>query len=194
MQARQRLGFIDDEFVVGMVARFRPEKSHDVFFEGALAAAREIPYLRIVAIGGGPLFDDFRNRYSRELEERRVQMINDVTDVAGYLRAMDVGCLLPAGNEGFSNSVLEKMAVGLPMIVSDVGGNSEAVGNGDNGWVIPPRDTEAFRRALTDIHSDPAKRLRMGQRSRQLVEEKFTLQRMCKEHEALYLSLMKYGS
>ena len=193
-QARERLGFTGDDFVVGTVARFRPEKSYDVFFEGALAAAREVPCLRIVAVGGGPLFEDFRKRYARECAEHRVQIVNDVTDVAEYLHAMDLGCLLPAGNEGFSNSVLEKMAVGLPMIVSDVGGNSEAVVDGDNGRVIPPRDVEAFRRALIAIYSDPAARVKMGQRSRQLVEEKFTLQRMCKEHEALYLSLMNYHS
>ena len=189
-QARERLGFTGDDFVVGMVARFRPEKSYDVFFEGAFAAAREIPRLRILAMGGGPLLEHFRKRYARECAELRVQIINDVTDVAGYLHAMDLGCLLPAGNEGFSNSVLEKMAVGLPMIVTDVGGNAEAVIDGDNGRVIPPRDAEAFRRALIGIYSDPTARAQMGQRSRQLVEEKFTLQRMCEAHAALYLSLM----
>ena len=189
-QARERLGFTGGDFVVGMIARFRPEKSYDVFIEGALAAAREIPCLKILAVGGGPLIEDFRKRYARECAELRLQIINDVADVTGYLYAMDLGCLLPAGNEGFSNSVLEKMAVGLPMIVTDVGGNSEAVVDGDNGRVIPPRNVEAFRRALIAIYSDPAARVKMGQRSRQLVEEKFTLQRMCTEHEALYTSLM----
>jgi glycosyltransferase involved in cell wall biosynthesis len=83
------------------------------------------------------------------------------------------------------------MAVGLPMIVSDVGGNSEAVVHGKNGLVIAPRDVDAFRNALLTVHADRIERLRMGRASRQLVEEKFTLQRMCQEHEALYRSLMK---
>jgi glycosyltransferase involved in cell wall biosynthesis len=193
MHARERLGFAGEEFVVGMVARFRPEKSYEVFITGALQAAAEIPSLRIVAVGGGPLLGEFRNHYARELDQRRVQIVDDVNDVVAYLHAMDVGCLLPARNEGFSNSVLEMMAVGLPLIVTDVGGNSEAVIDQDNGLVIPPRDTDAFRRALLALYSDPTNRLKMGRRSRQLVEEKFTVRRMCKEHEALYLSLMKGG-
>jgi glycosyltransferase involved in cell wall biosynthesis len=147
-----------------------------------------------VAVGGGPLLEQFRKRYASELNERRIQAFDDVTDVAGYLHAMDVGCLLPGSNEGFSNSVLEKMAVGLPLIVSNVGGNAEAVLDGENGLVIPPRDVDAFRRALVAIHSNASTRLRMGQKSRQLVEEKFTLRRMCEAHEALYLSLMKCGA
>ena len=191
--ARERLGFTDGEFVVGMVARFRPEKGHDTLLAGALAAAQGIPGLRILAVGGGPLLEDFRSRFRQQCAERRVQLLDDAADVMAYLHAMDVGCLLPNANEGFSNSVLEKMAVGLPLIVTDVGGNAEAVTDGENGLVIPPRDVEAFRRALLTLYSEPARRLRMGQRSRELVEEKFTLQRMCGEHAMLYDSLMRHS-
>jgi glycosyltransferase involved in cell wall biosynthesis len=190
-QARERFGFTEEEFVVGMVARFRPEKNHDVFFSGALAAAAQIPSLRIVTVGDGTQRAEFANRYARECQERRIQIFGDVADVVTYLHAMDVGCLLPGQNEGFSNSVLEKMAVGLPMIVSNVGGNAEAVAHRKNGLVIPPRDVDAFRDALLALHADRAERLRMGRASRQLVEAKFTLRQMCQEHEALYLTLMK---
>lgn len=190
LQAREHLGFADEDFVVGMIARFRPEKGHDILLAGALAAATDIPSLRILAVGGGPLLEEFRSRFRHECDERRIQLLEDATDVTSYLHAMDVGCLLPNGNEGFSNSVLEKMAVALPLIVTDVGGNAEAVIDGDNGRVIPPRNVDAFRRALLTLHAEPAGRLRMGQRSRQLVEEKFTLQRMCREHVALYSSLV----
>jgi glycosyltransferase involved in cell wall biosynthesis len=86
--------------------------------------------------------------------------------------------------------VLEKMATGLPMVVSDVGGNAEAVLAGENGLVVPPGDAAAFERALLTLHGDPAARMRMARRSRQLVEEKFTLQHMCAEHARLYRSLV----
>jgi glycosyltransferase involved in cell wall biosynthesis len=189
-QARERLGFTAEDFVVGMVARFRPEKSHDVFFAGTLAAAAEIPALRIMTVGDGTRREEFAHRYAHEIQQGRMQIFGDVNDVAPYLHAMDVGCLLPAKNEGFSNSVLEKMAVGLPLIVSDVGGNREAVAHGQNGLVIAARDSDAFRRALIALHADRAERLRMGRTSRQRIEKEFTLQRMCQQHEALYRSLM----
>ena len=59
------------------------------------------------------------------------------------LWALDVGCLTPGSNEGFSNAVIEQMAVGLPMIVTAMGGNAEAVLDGENGYVITPRDATA---------------------------------------------------
>jgi glycosyltransferase involved in cell wall biosynthesis len=86
--------------------------------------------------------------------------------------------------------VLEKMAMGLPMIVTDVGGNAEAVIDGENGIVIPPADADAFCAALIGLHADAQRRLAMGRRSRQLVEERYSLQDMCRNHEMLYRSLM----
>jgi len=188
--ARARLGFTEAEFVVGMIARFRPEKGHDILLRGALSAAAEIRSVRVLAVGGGPRLEDLRASYRGEIERQRIQLLDDATDVTAYLHAMDVGCLLPTANEGFSNSVLEKMAAGLPLIVSDVGGNAEAVLDGENGLVIPPGDAAALRRALVLLHADPARRQEMGRRSRQLAEDRFGLQRMCREHAALYASLM----
>src|SRR5207245_4989930 len=119
----------------------------------------------------------------------KIAFTGDVKDVTPNLKAMDVGCLIPGKNECFSNAVLEKMATGLPMIVSEIGGNAEAVIDGENGIVIPPTDAEAFCAALVRIKSDPAARKAMGRRSRQLVEERYSLQDMGRKHESLYLSL-----
>lgn len=186
---KARLGFAADDFVVGMVAGFRPEKNHDVFFEGALMAMRTIPSLKILAVGSGPLLQKFRERYQDESMRSRIRFTGDVTDVARHIRAMDIGCLIPGGNEGFSNAVLEKMAMGLPMIVSDVGGNAEAVVDGQNGFVIAPGDANGLCDALVNLYVNPEHRLLMGRKSRQIVEEKFSLVRMCNEHEAFYRAL-----
>jgi glycosyltransferase involved in cell wall biosynthesis len=187
---RDRLGFDREDFVVGMVANFRKEKNHDVFFEGAARALRMIPSLKILAVGGGPLLEQFRTFYANDEMGSRIVFTGSTTDVIRYLWAMDVGCLIPGENEGFSNSVLEKMAVGLPLIVSDVGGNAEAVIDHENGFVIEPDNTEAFVKALVAIHADPLTRLHMGARSRELVQERYTLQAMCKSHQTYYCSLV----
>ena len=181
--ARSRLGFDGGDFVVGMVAGFRPEKNYDIFFQGAVKAMTAIPSLKVLAVGGGPLLGHFRALYDIERFRSRIVLTGEAEDVAQYLKAMD------GKNEGFSNAVLEKMATGLPMIVTEVGGNAEAVIDGENGIVIPPVDPQAFRAALVRMHSDPAARLAMGRRSRELVEQRYSLQGMCRKHEALYLSL-----
>jgi glycosyltransferase involved in cell wall biosynthesis len=190
-ESRRRLGITADDFVVGMVAGFRPEKNHDILFDGASRALAAIPTLKILAVGGGPLLDHYRRVAEAGPLRGRVVLTGEVRHVTPYLACMDVGCLVSGSNEGFSNAVLEMMAAGLPMIVTDVGGNAEAVVHGDNGIVIPPLDAAALLRALVDCYSDRARRAAMGRRARQLVKEKFSLQRMCDDHAKLYLSLCK---
>ena len=187
--ARARLSLAADDFVVGMVAGFRPEKNHDVFFEGLLQASPSIPSLKVVAVGAGPLLTKFRERITRTELGPRTLFAGDIADVVPYLWSMDVGCLTPGSNEGFSNAVVEQMAVGLPMIVTDVGGNAEAVVHGENGQVIPPLDANAFAQALIDLHENPVRAVAMGRASRRRVEERFSLDQMCAAHANLYRSL-----
>lgn len=188
-KSRLRLGIDAHDFVIGTVARFRPEKNYDTLFDGASQALATIPSLKILAVGGGPLLQHYRSVVEAGPLRGRVVFTGDVQCVAPYLAAMDVGCLVSGSNEGFSNAVLEMMATGLPMIVSDVGGNAEAVIQADNGFVIPPLDAVALQRALVAIYSEQTRRAAMGHRSHQLVKEKFSLERMCDDHAKLYLSL-----
>lgn len=188
-EARRQFGFEADEFVVGIVAGFRPEKNHEVFFDGLLQTLPSIPNLRVLAVGGGPLLGQFRERLAHTALGSRTVFTGDVADVLPCLWAMDVGCLTPGSNEGFSNSILEQMSVGLPMIVSDVGGNAEAVIDGTSGWVIPPLDSAAVSKALIAAHSDQAGAAAMGRAARKRAQERFSLQRMCAEHAQLYISL-----
>jgi L-malate glycosyltransferase len=187
--ARMRLGFAADDFVVGMVARFRPEKNHQLFLAGLLQAAPSIASLKVLAVGAGPLLEQIRARTAATVLAGRTVFTGDVSEVLPCLWAMDVGCLTSGSNEGFSNAIVEQMAVGLPMIVTDVGGNAEAVVDGENGRVIPPQDTQALARALIELHGNPARAAAMGRASRTRVEGKFSLERMCAEHARLYRSL-----
>jgi glycosyltransferase involved in cell wall biosynthesis len=172
-----------------MVAGFRPEKNHDVFFEGLLQALPSIRGLRVLAVGGGPLLERCRERFAASALGSRSVFTGNVTDVLPCLWAMDVGCLTPGSNEGFSNAIIEQMAVGLPMIVSDVGGNAEAVIDGSSGWVIPPLDSAALCRALIAVYGDQERAASMGRAARTRAQERFSLQRMCAAHAQLYVSL-----
>ena len=187
--ARERLGFAADDFVVGMVAGFRPEKNHEVFFAGLLQAAPSIPSLKVLAVGAGPLLGRLREWTARTELGPRTVFAGEVPEVLPCLWAMDVGCLTSGSNEGFSNAIVEQMAVGLPMIVTDVGGNAEAVSDGENGRVIAPLDAAALSSALIDMHRNPARAASMGRASRTRVEERFSLERMCAQHIRLYRSL-----
>jgi glycosyltransferase involved in cell wall biosynthesis len=189
-EAKTAAGFDGGDFIVGMVAGFRPEKDYAMFFESMLEVMSDRPNVRVLAVGGGPLLAAFRSRSSALGKASRIRFTGDVADVRPLLRAMDVGCLVPSSNEGFSNSVIEKMAVGLPMVVTNVGGNAEAVVEGENGWVIAPRDMHALSAVIKRLHDDPELRRSMGQASRRLAQERFSLETMCRQHEELYASVL----
>lgn len=188
-RARNTLGLADEDFVVGMVANFRPEKTHDALFAATLEARRQIPRLKLLLVGDGPLFERYRAQYGHPGSAVDALFVGAVRDVHAYLHAMDVACLIPGSNEGFSNAVLEDMASGLPLVVSDVGGNAEAVSDGCNGFVIPPGDVGALARALVALHENAGMRREMGRQSRRLVEQQFSLERMWRAHVELYRSL-----
>ncbi len=187
--ARRRLGLGKDDFVLGMVAIMRPEKNHDHLFSAFQQALKTIPHLKLVLVGGGDLFSTYQQYIlSRGLEDK-VVFTGLVSDTRPFLRAFDVACLVPGSNEGFSNAVIEKMAMGLPLIVTDVGGNAEAVINDYNGIVIPPDRPDLLGEAIIRLHDNPQLRRTMGRRSLQRVRKEFTLEKMIRTHEHLYTTM-----
>ena len=187
--ARARLGLESGDAVVGMVAGFRPEKNYEVFFAAAERVVATMPNLRVLAVGTGELLQTFRDRLASSPLGARTIFAGEVTDVRPWLWAMDVGCLTPGSNEGFSNAVIEQMAVGLPMIVTAVGGNAEAVVDGETGRVIAPGDSAAAAAALTSLFADPARLQGMGRAARRRAEEHFSVHGMCAAHARLYAAL-----
>ena len=108
------------------------------------------------------------------------------------LRAADL-FVHPSHQEGFSNAILEAMAAGLPVVACDVGGNPEAVVDGVTGRLVPPRDPTALANAMAEILADPGKGRSMGEAGRQRATEQFSLDRMVREIEEMYESLMLRG-
>ncbi len=190
LKCKKKLGLEGSDFIIGTVAWFRPEKNYAIFFEAVETLSRIIPNLKVVALGDGPLLNTFKELSEIKGFSKFTLFPGGVDDVRPYLNAMDVACLVPGENEGFSNSVLEKMATGLPLVVTDIGGNSEAVVNGYNGIVIPPNDSRALAEAIVDLYNHPEKRKAMGANSRKRVEELFSIEKMVQQYEAYYEKIM----
>lgn len=187
--AKVALGFEADAFVIGMSAWFRPEKDHQLIIDAYLAIAAGAPNARLAFVGGGPLFEHYRDWVKTHGLDARIKFVGAVDDVRGALRSFDVACLVPKINEGFSNSVLEKMAMGLPVIVTDVGGNKEAIAEGVNGYVIAAGARAKLEEHLLSLYMNPGLRERMSAESRRRAEQLFSLNQMIDRHESLYASV-----
>ena len=103
-----------------------------------------------------------------------VEFLGEVTDVPGVLARADI-YVQPSFQEGLPNAVLEAMAMGLPIVATRVSGNEDVVTDGDNGLLVPPGDPDALAAALRTLVADPALAARMGRRSREIVESRFSL-------------------
>ena len=101
----------------------------------------------------------------------------EVSDVRGYLAECHV-FVLPSYREGTPRSVLEAMAMGRPIITTDVPGCRETVVDGENGLLVPPRAVEPLAEAIRRFIDDPKLIERMGQRSREIAEEKFDVDKI----------------
>ncbi len=118
-----------------------------------------------------------------------VRFVGSVADVSPYLIAADIG-VLPSHEEGFSNAILESMAVGLPMVVTAVGGNAEAIRDGEHGRVVPARNAAALAAALGELAGDPVKRRAWGSAARTRVEKQFGIEQCAASYAATYRRLL----
>lgn len=118
----------------------------------------------------------------------RIRFLGERSDVHELLLASDI-FVLPSHEEGFSNAILEAMAAELPIVATDVGGNSEAVEDGISGMIVPPRDPQALAVAIAALLQDERKRHTMGEAARRSLEERFSLQSCLGEYDAMYRAL-----
>ena len=186
---RKELGIPADDFVIGTTAMFRPEKGYDIFLEGIWRLGNDFQNLKVLLIGDGPLYDKITGYCSELGLEHKVIFLGSSQEVAKYLEAMDVFCLI-SKHEGFSNAILEAMAMGKPIIASDVGGNAEAVVHDETGLIIPPNDSQRFAEAVIKMYKNPAMRMIMGKKARMRSEKAFSLDQMVKNHENFYKKIM----
>lgn len=187
---RERLGLREDELVMVKVANLIPYKGHEDLLE-ALAAIRDrLPEDWCLLLAGrGRGFESHLKEKAVALRiGPHVRFLGERHDIPEIFGAADIG-LLCSHHEGFANSILEGMAAGLPMIVTDVGGNGEVVREGETGRIVPPKNPRALGAAIAELALDPELRRRFAIKGRELVEEHFSLPHCIHSYERFYQAL-----
>jgi len=185
---RGELGLRPEHTVAAVVARLEPQKGQDVVIEVADRLCGRFPQLRWMLVGGGSAEPALRAEVARRGLGDRVVFTGFRTDSADLLRAADLSVLVST-KEGLSNTLLESLVAGLPVVASRVGGNAEVVATGA-GLLVPPRDAHALETAVELIAADPAAAARMGARGREHVRREFTVARMVEQTAALWDELL----
>ena len=190
-EARRALG-IEQETLVGViVANLIPYKGHADLIDGLASVAQSLPPgWRVLCAGRD---EGLQLKLEKLVEARglkaNVAFLGERSDVPALLAAADFG-VLSSWEEGFSNVILESMAAGLPMIVTNVGGNPEAVLDGETGLVVAPRNPAALGGAVLRLAQDPKLRRRLGGAGLLRVRNEFSIDSCVEAHESLYERLL----
>jgi glycosyltransferase involved in cell wall biosynthesis len=168
-----------------MIARFDEQKDHETI----LQAFQGLEGAHLDFVGGGPSLDRIRDVARRLGVSDRVRFLGHRDDVAAILARSQIFALISKW-EGFPRSTLEAMRAGLPVVVSDVGGASEAVEEGVTGYCVPRGDVAAVRERLSSLIRDVPRRVQMGRAGRTLYEDKFDIVNMIKSTSKIYSEIV----
>ena len=189
---RKSLGVEHASHVILSVGNVRPVKGFDVLVRTAAIVCKQFPQAAFLIAGH---FHDVP--YSEELLALREELglTNNVlflglrADVNAILPLGDLFCL-PSRSEGLSNALLEAMAHSLPAVATRVGGNPEVVEDGQTGFLVESEDAQAMAEKILVLLKDPALASSMGETGRQMLESKFTVERMVSRLVSLYDALL----
>lgn len=179
---------ITTPYVVTMVARVSPAKDYESFVALAEKAKKDKMPVLFLAIGKGESLDYFKKRAIDN-----IVFLGQRNDVEEILQASDISVLFTndhVHSEGVSNSIMEAMAVGLPVIATAGGGTAEIIDNEVDGFIITPKDVNSCFALLKRLLKDDSYRATVGRNAVDKVKEKFLLSKMVDEYIKLYKAVL----
>lgn len=179
----------NDSLVIGTVGRLQAIKDQKLLIQALVRALREQPAargrLRLVIVGDGPLRGELQQAIDASGLADIAWLAGEQADVPAWLRAFDL-FVLPSLSEGISNTILEAMASGLPVIATRVGGNAELIESPTTGELFAAGDAAALAAQLLAALDDPARSKAQGAAGRRLIEHRFSLEAMVAAYESMY--------
>jgi sugar transferase (PEP-CTERM/EpsH1 system associated) len=191
IRMREKLGIGPSDFCIGTIGRLEPVKDLFTLLRATIVLPESPRNWRVMIAGDGSESAALKQLVHDQGGGRlRVDFLGEVQEVPDLLNALDV-YVLPSLYEGISNSLLEAMATGLPVIASAVGGNTEVVADGQSGLLFAAGDARALTDRLKLIYEGSELSVRLGRDGRRRVEDCFSLKSMVQRYEAFYLSLVE---
>lgn len=189
LRLKAELGLPPKSFVIGNVGRMVPIKDQRTLLKAAEVVIGRGIDLSVVLVGWGPELAALRGYAETSAQlAGRVSFVGRFGDVPGALNALDA-YVLPSLREGMSNTLLEALASGLPVVATRVGGNPEVVEENRSGWLFSPGDVLGLSEHLQRLAGHPGLCRQFGNAARLRATERFGLNRMLQDYRNLYLEL-----
>jgi len=185
---KKELEIPEGNFVVGTTGRLTHIKGHRYLIEAAGKIISSRPDTTFVFLGDGELLDELKNMASISGIEENIKFLGWRQDVAEVMSIFDV-FVLPSLNEGMGRVLVEAMALGKPILASDIGGIPDLVADGENGYLVPVGDVEALTARIREFLDDPWKREEMGNAGKRYAAN-FSADAMVEKIDRLYRELL----
>lgn len=184
-------------WLIGTVGRMQTVKDQTNLAKAFVHALKTAPELRdclrLVMIGDGPLRQESMTILQTAGLAELAWLPGERSDMPDIMRGLDC-FILPSLGEGISNTILEAMASGLPIIATAVGGNVELVQDGLNGCLVPAANPEALAKSIVGFVQQRESAKRMGEKSRLLVESHYSMAAMVSNYQQLYDRLLGHST
>jgi len=187
-KTRAALGATSNEVLVLAVGRLVSVKNHALLLTAFAQARTDGTHCRLLIAGDGPLRPELESQIRSMGIDAEVSMLGERRDVPDLLAASDV-FVLSSDSEGMSNTIIEAMAAGRPVVATNVGGNPELVVDGETGLLVDRGNGDAMAAAIAALSSDPARRERLGAAGRERACREFGVARMLQDYERMYLDV-----
>lgn len=198
-EIRRALGIDPATLVVGIIGRLTPKKGHQEFLEAAEILTRQYPdRLTFLVVGGASHGEEaYEQKIRRRVADNpllqpRVIFSGFRNDIPRMLAAIDL-LAFPSYKEAFGNTLLEAMAMGVPIVASNSGGVPEIIEEGVSGILMPPRDGPALAAGLQKLIEAPELRRRLAQTGREVVARRFRFEDYIDRLEGIYQEGMVNG-
>lgn len=183
----QELKLPNETLLIGLVARFHPQKDHETFIKAAEYLSKEVSEAHFILVGRGVTQENkqlFKWIDQKNLS-RRIHLLGERDDVAHIMAGLDIATLSSLSGEGWPNVLGEAMACGIPCVVTDIGDSALIVG--ETGVVVPSRKPKALANAWQKIiELGPERRKHLGVAVRQRASDNFSFNIVTKQYEKLY--------
>ncbi|MBU0477434.1 glycosyltransferase [bacterium] len=181
---REEFGIKSDDKVITTIGRLHQQKGHVCFLKAAQIIGKKNLNVKFLIVGDGPLKKQLRSM-SEDLEISKNVIFAGLREDIPQILAMSDISVLTSLREGFSITILESMAAGKPVVVTDVGGNSEVVKHGETGFIIPPQSPEDLALYSLNLINNQELAKKMGEEAEKRVLN-FSIDRMVEKTENLY--------
>jgi glycosyltransferase involved in cell wall biosynthesis len=182
---RDSLGIARDAFVIGALGNLRPEKDFSTFLRAARVIHESVASAVFLIVGEGPERTNLERLVGQLNLSGTVHFLGERPDVANVLSDVDV-LVMSSITESFPNAILEGMAIGKPIVATNVGGVPDLVEEGCTGFLVPPHDPTSIAERILRLWSNSTLRASMGEEGRNRVARKFTVGRVVEQLEAIY--------